>query len=138
MKRVCFVNNGENLDKIGFKLNIDTKDKVISAHKLFEYKYFIINEGNDDIIIIDNYKPCFIKKIDDRVSVLDIYSLGYDVIGDLGEVVVIQEPNGIKYTVKPLDTLDKISQLFGTNKNDIIENNSLKSEKLFIGQILII
>ena len=138
MKKVCFVNNGENLDKIAFKLNIDTKDKMVISNTLLGYRYFILNDGNDDIIAVENYKPCFIRKIDDQETLLDIYALGYDIIGDIGDVVVIQEPSGVKYSVKPLDTLDKISQLFGTNKKDIIENNSLKTEKLFIGQMLII
>ena len=40
--------------------------------------------------------------------------------------------------VKPLQTINDISSLYGISKNQIISNNNLKSERLFIGQILYI
>ena len=40
--------------------------------------------------------------------------------------------------VKPLDTLDKIATILGVNREYIIEKNKLKTDKLFVGQILLI
>lgn len=46
----------------------------------------------------------------------------------------MEEP--IDYIVRPMDTLDNIAQMFGVKKENIIKENNLKSEKLFIGQKL--
>ena len=42
----------------------------------------------------------------------------------------------VDYIVKPMDTLDAVSLKFGVDKENIITENNLKTEKLFIGQKL--
>ncbi len=40
------------------------------------------------------------------------------------------------YVVKILDTLNSVCLKYNLNKNDLIKLNNLKTEKLFVGQIL--
>ncbi len=53
-----------------------------------------------------------------------------------GEWIKVKKNNYISYHVKPTDTLSKIASQFNQNKEKIASDNSLNSEKLFIGQIL--
>lgn len=40
--------------------------------------------------------------------------------------------------VQPLDTMEKICEKLGIDESYIIEKNNLKTDKLFIGQILMV
>jgi len=53
-----------------------------------------------------------------------------------GDFTLVERTDGNIYTVKPLDTLEKISKSFGVTTDVIINKNHLKSTKLFIGQVL--
>lgn len=139
MKEVCFVNAGENLEKIAFSLNIDTRGKTISRDQLMGFRYFVMNGGDDDIIIVRNYKPYYIVENSTKSNIIDLYSECYDIFGDSsGELLVISQPVGLRYSVKPLETLDEISNRFGVEKAKIVDGNALRTEKLFVGQVLII
>jgi len=141
MKEVCLLNQGENLKKIVYSLNLKI-DLSVKEEKLLDgHRCIVLKEGSDDIVIVRNYNPYFVKKISNDETMLDIYAQGYDLIG-AGEYnndyVILNKTSGIKYCVKPLESLEDISHKFGVSKDNIIQTNSLKSEKLFIGQILII
>ncbi len=60
----------------------------------------------------------------------------YKIIETAGDFALVEFNNGVEYVVKPLDTLQQIAKKFDVKKEDIIKINNLKSEKLFIGQIL--
>ena len=53
-----------------------------------------------------------------------------------GEWVKIKINNFKKHSVKPMETLEKIAKQYGLSEDQILEDNKLKSRKLFIGQIL--
>lgn len=53
-----------------------------------------------------------------------------------GEWVKIKTNDYLTHIVKPCETLDKVACLYEIDKKDIIFKNALKTEKLFIGQIL--
>lgn len=55
-----------------------------------------------------------------------------------GDVVLIAEKNRAVYVVKPLDNLSSVANKFNVTKEYIINKNKLLSERLFIGQKLII
>ncbi len=53
-----------------------------------------------------------------------------------GEWVKICVNDFKTYFVKPTDTLDKIAKYFAIEKEKIIKDNELKTDKLYIGQRL--
>lgn len=55
-----------------------------------------------------------------------------------GKLLYIPSTSAIMYVVKPLDTLSKICEKFQVQKSDLIMQNHLKTEKLFVGQKLTI
>ena len=71
---------------------------------------------------------------------LDILARGFkiDSAKDVksNDTIILSKPRSIRYVVSPLETLDEIALKFGVTKIDIMQNNSMKTEKLFVGQIL--
>ena len=71
---------------------------------------------------------------------MDIMSKGYDVQGvsavNTNDLIIISKPKSIRYIVKPLESLEEISNKFNIDKKIIMETNNLTSDRLFIGQIL--
>ncbi len=58
------------------------------------------------------------------------------VLAQEGDFTLVERTDGNIYTVKPLDTIEKISKSFGVSPDLIVSKNHLKSTKLFIGQVL--
>ena len=127
----------ENINTIKYRLNLDIKDTNVYSNQLF--KYFVVEEGVPDITIVRNYNPYFIKQLEND-TILDIYAGGYNVIEEQSEnnFRVIKKETGARYIVGPLERLEDIAQKFSVTKEYIMESNSLNTDKLFVGQILII
>ena len=89
--------------------------------------YQVVKEGLNDIILIKNYEYKEIKEIE--VSVLGVKTKKYTI-----ENIV----NETKYVVQPLDTLESIAKKLNKDREEILNKNNLKTEKLFIGQVLIV
>ena len=53
-----------------------------------------------------------------------------------GDFVKIKKCNHTTHVVKPLETLCDIAKIYGVSETYIIENNNLKTKRLFIGQKL--
>ena len=49
-----------------------------------------------------------------------------------GDIIYLNKGNAKIYIVKPLDTIDKISEMFNVDKNYLIKTNNISN--LFIGQ----
>ena len=83
--------------------------------------------------------PVYDYKVKPNESLLDIVSRGFktDVVSvSSGDEIILTKPKSIRYVVSPLETLQDIAFKFGVTTSDIIQNNDLKTEKLFVGQIL--
>lgn len=140
MKEICFIGKGETIDKISYLLNVP-KDFEDQGRSVMGYNYATINNGNDDIMVVRNYNPCIIKNVEENETVLDIYASGFEIVGDCNYIsnkVVLKKPSGIKYIVKPLERIGDIAKRFKISIQDIMNLNNLKTDKLFVGQILIL
>ena len=141
MKEVCVINKGENLKKIEYNTGIIfdleyLEEKIVSGLRCVE-----IRQGKDDIIVVKNYNPYIIKKCKDNETLLDIYAKGYQLIGGNKyekDNIIIKRAEGVKYNVKPLEKIEDIADKFGVSKSYIIATNNLKTDKLFIGQVILI
>lgn len=93
------------------------------------------------VYLVENAKKDFIYKIqktDTQETLRKKFgnrNFGYIYAG---KCIYIASSNALKYVVKPLDTLDKVCEKFHMNKDNIIKVNHLKTERLFVGQKLII
>lgn len=139
MREVCFVNSGESVLKLKYKMNVST-NSIIEEDKLFNHRYITLENGEDDVTVVRNYSPYYLIKNTINHSLLDIYAMGYELLqgDDSEELTIIKKLDGVRYIVKPMEKLDDISFKLGVSKQEIMVNNSLKTDKLFVGQILII
>ena len=102
----------------------------------------VITAGNDDgVYYVKNFPKDLIYVISEGDNI-DYLAKNGIVVNEHDLVInnVIIQPNtfGRSYTVEPLDNLEKISNDFNISKEEIIRINKLKTEKLFVGQRLII
>lgn len=99
--------------------------------KVLDRKVYLVENGQKDFI----YK---VKKEDNLDTLRKKFgdrNYGYIYPGKL---LYIPSTSAIMYVVKPLDTLSKICEKFQVEKASMIEKNNLKTERLFVGQKLII
>ena len=139
MKEICFINKGDSIEKLKYQNGYKYMEK--SPNKIFGFDYAVVENGLDDIIVVRNYNPYFIKNIKEGETKIDLFASGYDSDVsniNVGDKIVISKISGLQYIVKPMETINDISKKFDVEKEKIIELNKLKGEKLFVGQILII
>ena len=138
MREIYLLNKGDTVDKIKYELGVNNIN--ISNEKVFGYKFAEIEKGSDDISIVKNYLPLFTYVVDSDDNYLDILARGFkiDSAKDVksNDTIILSKPRSIRYVVSPLETLDEIALKFGVTKIDIMGNNAMKTEKLFVGQIL--
>ena len=138
MREIYLMNKGDTLDKIKYELGVD--NITISDEKVFGYKFAEIERGSDDVSIVKNYLPLFSYIVENDDNYLDILARGFKIDGakevNSGDTIILSKPRSIRYVVSPLETLDEIALKFGVTKINIMQNNSMKTEKLFVGQIL--
>lgn len=142
MKEICLINKGENLEKISYKLGISIDGNNIKKEVVLGDKQgFVLVDGADDIVVIKNYYPYFLKRLSKEETLLDVYAQGFCAIGDSDKkntMIILNKESGIRYNVSPLEKLEDIAQKFGVTRDYIINTNNLKTDKLFVGQELII
>ena len=138
MREIYLMNKGDTVDKIKYELGVD--DITISDEKVFGYKFAEIERGSDDVSIVKNYLPLFSYIVENDDNYLDILARGFKIDSAkeviTGDTIILSKPRSIRYVVSPLETLDEIALKFGVSKINIMQNNSMKTEKLFVGQIL--
>ena len=139
MKEIYILNKGDSIEKVKSELHL-LGEYNISSDKILNKNYITIKDGVDDIILIKNYLPYFVYRVKENETLMDILSKGYDVHGigslNVNDIIVVSKPKSIRYIVGPLETLNSIAKKFGVDKDVIMVTNNLKTEKLFVGQIL--
>ncbi len=138
MKEIYLLNRGDSLDKIKYEFK-EARDIELAEDRIFGYKYATIDKGLDDVIIVNNYLPAYDYKVKNNESLLDILARGFKTEAlsvSSGDEIILTKPKSIRYVVSPLETLQDIAFKFGVTTSDLIQNNDLKTEKLFVGQIL--
>lgn len=138
MREIYLLNNGDSLKKIG--ITSSCNDIKIAEDRLFGYRYAITKSGTDDIILVKNYLPAYVYTLKKEDNYLDILARGFKIEGSenitKGDTIILKKPNSIRYVVSPLESIDDVCYKFGIDKKDLMINNQLKTEKLFVGQIL--
>lgn len=138
MREIYLLNEGDSIKKFKTQLNLDELKE--ENDKINGQRYMVSKSGSDDITIVKNYLPMYVYRVKKDDNYLDMLSRGFKI--ECGEniqendLIVLKKPRSIKHTVTPLENLNSIASIYGIDKNDIIVNNKLKSEKLFVGQIL--
>lgn len=138
MREVCLINCGENRRKAGYitGLSFDMMqgdDQIVNG-----MRSVVVKPGEEAVTIVRNYRPLFTFDTQ-KIALMDIYAMGYIIDGSEDDRwVVASRQEGIKYIVHPLEQLTDIAKKFDVTEQYIIDTNNLKTNKLFVGQVLFI
>ncbi len=140
MREVYLLNAGDTIDKV--KYDCGEGEYYLGDDKILNKKYMVLKSGSDDVTVVRNYSPLFFSELKENQTILDIMSKGFDIVAsqstevEAGDMLLLTRPRSVRYIVSPLENLDSIASKFGVDKSTIIASNNLKSDKLFVGQIL--
>ncbi len=102
--------------------------------------YVVEEEGNEPSIIT-NFESDEVVKISSTDTIGTLKRKGYIVpVANIceGDTLLMHRSNCVLHSVKPLQTLNEISKYYNVPVDQIMATNSLKTTKLYVGQILII
>lgn len=140
MQILYTINKNEDID-IYNKLFNKSKTKNELLVNSFG-KFYSLSDQLSDFFYIKNYDVNKILKLNDYKDIVTIKNRGFEVNYDSDidnqNYVFLTKIKAIRHTVKPLQTLNEIAGIYGVDKEQIIFNNNLMTEKLFIGQIVYI
>lgn len=134
MKEICLLYKGDNIKKLSYIMGINKNLKEENS-KVFDQKFIVVEDGEDDIQIVRNYNPYFVCQ---NNNINKLKNNGFDIISSCNNKIIFYKTNGMKYCVGPLESLKEIADKFGVSEEYIISTNNLLTNKLFIGQVLVI
>lgn len=134
MKEICFVRVGDTIKKLNYRLGISIQSKP-EKNTVLGYNYLTLKDGSDDIQLVKNYEPYFISSVTNEDVLKE---RGYNITCSYRDRIICNRPSGVKYCVKPLETLEEISKKLGVSVEEIMLSNKLNTHKLFVGQVLYI
>ena len=139
MQKIYLLRENESPEKIAKITGYELNKISIQSSKILGKSYAILEDGTADIILIENYFPPRLHKVQDGETKEYFQSLGYEISKENikeNDIILLTKIEGKKHIVKPLETLENIANQYYTSMQDLIKRNNLKTDKLFIGQIL--
>lgn len=128
--------NSKGVKYVSQVSNVDV-EKIKELNKDLSKGYVYVPDSPSGVSKLGNFNKDLIVKVDNDDDIEQLkkkYNIKHDLeIGDMFIVNALE-----KYVVRPLDTLEKIADRLGVTTNYIVNKNNLKTDKLFVGQILII
>ncbi len=102
--------------------------------------YRVVSEGRDDISVICNYPREMVWTINNTDDIKMLNACGYELEGEarVGDCVLAVKSHNKLHIVKPCETVSTLAKLYGITEAELIKQNELKTNKLFIGQTLVI
>lgn len=138
MREIYLLNMGDSIDRVRYEYG--DREYELSIDLVLNKRYITLEKGTDDITIVRNYLPLFEYKLSSEENMMDIMARGFEILNkeddDIGDTLLLSKPKSIRYVVSPLENLEDIAKKFGVSKGSIISSNSLRTDKLFVGQIL--
>ena len=141
MQIVYLLKENEPKEKVAKICNVKTESlKFNNENKILGYNYAIVKDGDEDFQIINNYFVPKIYEIKEDDSLESLQALGYEIVPNekvnANDIVLLNKISGKRQVVKPLEKINDRANMYYTSVNEIIKQNNLKSDKLFIGQII--
>ncbi len=137
MKIIYNVEKFDTLQKIAEKFSVSA-EKIKQLNNISNELPKVIEIPNNsvDFEVVANLNREFLFKGDYSLVKNSLSKLGFHSKNSNSDVHLFKKTQSNIYVVGVLDNLNAICNKFKLDKNDIIAKNNLKSEKLFIGQIL--
>lgn len=146
MKILHILNKFDSLETIAKNYNVTVKS-LIECNNIVDGeplpKELQIPVSNSDFFVVNNLNRNFLLTnfAPDSLSniKLNLQKLGFELDSkssvECNKLLFTKKSDNV-YVVGVCENLDTICKKFALNKTDVINKNNLKSEKLFIGQML--
>lgn len=126
----------EELVKVNDLVSEDLKNvEMLEIPK--ESSKIVVVKNNDREVLLE-VKPENLQAIDDLIKNKIVVAQSGKGEWEVGDKILFKNQSGRQYVARPLDTLQKIANKFGVSVESIVVKNNLKTNKIFIGQKLII
>lgn len=138
MQRIHLIKQQESIKKVSVLYNVDVYRIKQGSRKIDGREFYVLNGYDDGIYIIENYNKPFIFKVENQTK-QQLSAMGYEISDseiEQEDIVLLSAKKGKKHIVRPLEKLDDIANFYAIPKTEIVNRNNLKTEKLYIGQIL--
>lgn len=134
-----YVDKFDNLQTVSKKFNVQVAELIennnINNGELPE-KIIIPIKNERQFNVVANMKREYLFIGNCENSKVALNKKGLYCSETSGDVCLFKPSNTSIYVVGVLDSLNSVSKKFNIQKQDLIKINNLKTEKLFIGQIL--
>jgi len=138
MQKIYLIKQQESASKVAVLYNMNVHQIKQGSRKIEGHNFYALSGYDDGIYIIENYNQPFILRVQNQTKE-QLTALGYEISQNeinKDDVVLLSLKNGKRHIVRPLEKLQEIANRYSVSINDIIKQNNLKTEKLYIGQIL--
>lgn len=128
----------ESLDDVAKKYNVSVMD-IKNYNNLTDDKlpkHILIPKSDSKVKVVANLNREFITTLDINNIKSDLSKIGLSCVNPTDKLKLFVPKQNNIYVVTVLDNLNTIAKKLGIEKSRLIELNNLKTEKLFIGQIL--
>ena len=132
------INNFETLDDVANKFNVSVQElkQYNNICSTIPSTLKIPKVNNSNLKVVFNLNREFVFVGNSNLIRNELNKNGF-VSSNYNDCITLfkRKENGV-YVVKVLDTLNSVCKKYNLNKEDVIKVNNLKSERLFVGQIL--
>ena len=128
----------ESLDDVAKKYNVSVMD-IKNYNNLTDDKlpkHILIPKSDSKVKVVANLNREFITTLDINNIKGNLSKIGLSCVNPTDKLKLFVPKQNNIYVVTVLDNLNNIAKKLGIEKSRLIELNNLKTEKLFIGQIL--
>ncbi|HBP43625.1 MAG TPA: hypothetical protein DD621_02965 [Clostridiales bacterium] len=128
----------ESLDDVAKKYNVSVMD-IKNYNNLTDDKlpkHILIPKSDSKVKVVANLNREFITTLDINNIKGNLSKIGLSCVNPTDKLKLFVPKQNNIYVVTVLDNLNTIAKKLGIEKSRLIELNNLKTEKLFIGQIL--
>ena len=128
----------ESLDDVAKKYNVSVMD-IKNYNNLTDDKlpkHILIPKSDSKVKVVANLNREFITTLDINNIKGNLSKIGLSCVNPTDKLKLFVPKQNNIYVVTVLDNLNTIAKKLVIEKSRLIELNNLKTEKLFIGQIL--
>ncbi len=138
MQKIHLIERNESAKKVAHLYKTNSDVIFEGTGSVLGKKYFVLKDGDEDIKVIENYNTYEVVKAKSRDFLDELKGANFEFNEkvEVGNFLLIKKSGEILHSVMPLEKLGDIAKKYSVSVASIINDNNLKTEKLFIGQIL--
>lgn len=128
--------NNKNLKYVSQICGVE-ESVIEELNKGLNKNFVYVPSCESGVNVLCNFNKDIVVKVEEDDNIDELrkrYNIKYDL--EIGDMFIVSSQE--KYVVKPLDTLEKIASKYGVTTKYLMDKNNLKTNIVFVGQVLIV